>query len=240
MRAPDRAAAREMMDAEEVDPAQLARSLADLRTVNRWLGGIRVALHALAPLLRDVRGEASVLDVATGSGDIPIALARWARANGISVRVLATDNHPVTLAQARQHAAMEPRICIASADALELPYDDGAFHIAMCHTALHHFRPDAAVRLLSELNRVATVGVAVTDLERSRIGIVVANALAATVWRRHPITRHDGPVSARAAYTAAEVRCMAAAAGMQNIEIRTSFFANRLALVSRRSREPGP
>lgn len=222
------------MDADEVDSVELARSLADLRRVNQWLGGTRVALQAMAPLLQGARGEVTVLDVATGSGDIPLALVRWARTEGIACRVLATDLHPVTLSLAREHTAGESQVRVTAADALDLPYDDGAFRVAMCHTALHHFEPELAVRVMRELYRVASQGVVVTDLLRSRIGIFVASALAATAWRRHPITRHDGPVSVRAAYTAREVRDMASAAGMKNIVVRTSFFANRLALVSRK------
>ena len=226
------------MDAAGVDGAELARSLTDLEMVNRWLGGARVAIEALGPLLRPAGGgEIRVLDVATGSADIPLALARWARREGLGVRVLATDAHPRTVAVARERAAGDPGVAVEQADALALPYADGAFDFATCHTALHHFDPPEAVRLLAELRRVATRGVVVTDLLRSWTGLAGVRLLAATVWRRHPITRHDGPASIRAAYTLRELRDLARRAGLGEARARSWFFFNRVALVAELGRE---
>ena len=231
---PERIRSPELMDQEEVDAAELARSLADLEGVNRWLGGSRVVLEALAPLLRKTQGEEiRVLDVATGSADIPIALVRRARMAGVALRVVATDAHPGTLEVARRRVAGHPSISVEEADALALPFPDGAFHFAMCHTALHHFDPPDAVRVLAELGRVATTAVVVTDLVRSRVGLAAARLLAATLWRRHPVTRHDGPVSVRGAYTVAEIRALAAEAGLGPSYVRSYFFYNRMSLVAR-------
>ncbi|MBW3629235.1 MAG: methyltransferase domain-containing protein [Gemmatimonadetes bacterium] len=237
MRPPERVRAPELMDAPEVDAAELERSLDDLERVNRWLGGSRVVLEALAPLLRRIDGEdVRVLDVGTGSADIPIVLARRARKVGVAMRIVATDAHPSTVVVARRRAAGERTITVEQADALALPYPDGAFHFAMCHTAMHHFDPPEAVRVLAELGRVSTRAVLVTDLVRSWTGVAGVRLMAATIWRRHPVTRHDGPVSLRAAYTPAELSEMAQQAGLGRHYIRTHFFFNRMALVA----EPRP
>ena len=230
---PARRRSAELMDGAGVDGAELARSLADLRGVNRWLGGTRVVLESLGPLLRRAAGrETRVLDVATGAADIPLALVRWAREEKVALRVVATDGHPLTVAIARGHAAGEPAVTVEVADALALPYPDGAFDFAMCHTALHHFDPPDAVRLLAELRRVATRGVVVTDLLRSWTGLAAVRLLAATVWRGHPVTRHDGPASIRGAYTLAELRDLARRAGLGEPRVRSWFFFNRAALVA--------
>lgn len=229
----------ELMDAPAVDAGELAHGLADLRGVNRWLGGKRTALGAIDPLLRRLGGrEITVLDVATGSGDLPLALVTWARGAGLSVRVTATDLHPATLAAARAHTAVEPSVQVQSADALSLPFEDGAFDFAMCHTALHHFEESDAIRVLRELDRVARCGVVVTDLARSAPALLGARLLAGTVWRRHPVTRHDGPRSVAAAFTRRELAELAAAAGMIGARVhRRPVF--RLALVVDRTASCG-
>jgi SAM-dependent methyltransferase len=210
------------MDAPGVDVAELEHGLADLRGVNRWLGGERTALGAVLPLVRRLKGrEVRVLDVATGSGDLPLALSRRAREAGARVRIVATDLHEGTLAAARAHTAADPDVQVRSADALSLPFADDEFDLAMCHTALHHFDEPDAVRLLRELDRVARCGVVVTDLYRSRPALLGARLLAATVWRRHPVTRHDGPHSVAAAFTPYELEELAAAAGMEGALVRT-------------------
>src|SRR5688572_5042617 len=59
----------------------LRGNLRDIRRANRWFGGTRAVVTTLAPLLRtqDATVPLSILDVATGSADIPIALAGWAQ-----------------------------------------------------------------------------------------------------------------------------------------------------------------
>jgi SAM-dependent methyltransferase len=234
---PARRRSPELMDEQRVDAAELGRSLADLERVNRWLGGSRVALDALEPLLRACDApEIRVLDVGTGSADIPLVLARRARELGVDVRITATDAHRSTIEVARERAAGERAVTVERADALALPYADGAFHFAMCHTALHHFDPPDAVRVLAELGRVASRAVVVTDLFRSWTGLAAVRLLAATIWRRHPVTRHDGPVSVRGAYTAAELRALAREAGLREPRTRSYILFNRMSLVARPAR----
>jgi ubiquinone/menaquinone biosynthesis C-methylase UbiE len=220
------------MDEPGQDRAELARSLADLRGVNRWLGGTRVLLHHLDELVdRHPRDAYRLLDVATGSGDIPLHVARWARERGIPVEIVATDNHPTTLELAREHTSAEPTIRTAFADALKLPFADDAFDIAMLSTALHHFDDERdCVKVLRELHRVSRIGFIVNDLARSRPALIGAHLLAATVWRTHPVTRHDGPLSVRRAFTPAELRSLAARAGFANAHV-TAHFPFRVAMV---------
>lgn len=237
MMALPRAAGAELMDRPDADPAELARSLADLREVNRWLGGHRVVLRHLATLLpADPAREYALLDVATGSADVPLAVLAWARRTGRRVRVTATDVHAATLAEAARRVAGHPGISVEPADALRLPYPDGAFDAAMLCTALHHFdREEDALLVLRELARVSRIGVVVSDLRRTRAALLGARLLAATRWRSHPITRHDGPLSVRRAFTAAELRGLAERAGLDDSRVH-GHGPFRLALVARRPR----
>jgi len=227
-----RMAGAELMDEPAQDPGELARSLEDLRAVNRWLGGTRVALHHLRDLVRrHPRGEYRILDIATGSGDIPLEVARWARGEDVQVRIVATDNHPATMQVARQHTAAEPSIAVETADALRLPYADDSFDVALLSTALHHFDAERdCMRVLREMHRVSRVGFVVNDLARSRTALLGARLLAVTAWRTHPVTRHDGPLSVRRSFTPAELRALAARAGFPNARVH-AHFPFRLALV---------
>lgn len=224
----------ERMDAPDVDPAELDRSLADLRRVNRWLGGTRVVVHHLTRLLAGTPpGPVEVLDVATGSGDVPRTLVEWGRSRGRAMRVVATDVHAGTLAHARRYLHDVAGVRVEAADARDLPYDDGSFDIALCSTALHHFRDDDAVRVVHELARVSRIGFIVNDLERSRGALWGVRLLAATVWRSHPVTRHDGPLSVRRSFTARELRDLARRAGVAHARVHR-HLPFRLALVGSR------
>lgn len=219
--------AEEWMDSPEQDVGDLDRTLADLRGVNRWLGGTRVVLTHMRRMLRRAGpGSYSLLDVGTGSADIPLVLTRAFP----QLEIVATDAHAQTLELARHHVGDLPRIRVEPADALALPYPDKTFDFALCSTALHHFEPPDAVRVLGELARVARRGVIVNDLRRSPLNLLGAKLLAVTVWRHNRLTRHDGPLSVRRSYTPTEMALLAQAAGLQRGRVYT-HLPFRLALV---------
>src|SRR5687767_5114388 len=112
-------------DAAHVGQGTLAGNLRDIRRANRWFGGTRAVLDALQPAWAACPPDAplTILDLATGSADIPVAIVQQARQVGRSVRVLATDLQPSVLAVARTTELPE-EVELALADARALPYSD--------------------------------------------------------------------------------------------------------------------
>lgn len=233
---PPHSDAAELLDTPGTIPAPtLAHNLRDIRRVNRFAGGTAVVLRHLPELLDGVsRGTTiTLLDIATGSGDIPRALVRWERRHGYDLRVLATDVSEDVLAVARRETAGEPTITIEACDARALPYRDGAFDIAVCSLALHHFPRAEAVRVLAEMSRVSRRGIILNDLVRTWPGYVGAWLLGnATTTNR--LTRHDAPLSILRAFTPDELAEMAREAGLTNIIVTPHLFW-RMALVARQS-----
>ncbi len=225
--APARIERAEMIDSGDATPEDFEGTFRDMARINRHLGGMTATLRALRRLVaalppcdRPVR----ILDIATGGADVPRAIAREARAGrlgGRGVEVAATDGHPAVLELARRWtpASEYPEVMIAEADALRLPYEDGAFDLALCSLALHHFSTDDASRIVSEMERVTTGGWIVNDLLRSRVAYGLIWALARAV-RAHPLTCHDGPVSVMRAYTPSEYTELARRAGILDCEVR--------------------
>lgn len=97
----------ELMDDPGVPRDDLALSLRYIRAVNRRLGGVSSLLFHLHGWSRDwPKGRPiTLLDIATGSADLPIAAVQWARRAGHDLRVTAVDLHPTTLDLAREHIA---------------------------------------------------------------------------------------------------------------------------------------
>ena len=226
----------ELLDAlDNVPPPVLAQNLRDIRRVNRYFGGTAVVLAHLPALLDRVPHATpiTVLDLATGSGDIPHALVRWGRRQGRDVRVVATDIADDILTIARRETAGEPRIVVETADVRELPYGDATFDIVTCSLALHHLSREDAVQALREMWRVARRGVIVNDLTRSWGGYIGAH-LIGILTTTNRLTRHDAPLSVLRAWTPAELRTMATEAGLMNSTI-TCHLWSRVALVGTRS-----
>ncbi|HEX5166431.1 MAG TPA: methyltransferase domain-containing protein [Thermomicrobiales bacterium] len=198
----------------------LSENLRDIRRANRWFGGTGAVLAALSglPSLWESGQPVSILDVATGSADIPVAVADWAERSGRDVTIVATDLQPAVLAVARA-ATHGERITIEQADALNLPYGDSAFDVVTLSLALHHFEPADAVRALHEMARVGRLALLVNDLERSRAGLAGA-WLFAHLLTTNPMTRNDAPLSVRRAYTQPEALALANAAGWHSARVR--------------------
>jgi SAM-dependent methyltransferase len=209
---------RELLDAESLDAQALRRNLGDIRRINALLGWRAFTVRAVSRYAR-AQGltRFTLLDVASGSADMPLAVARWAARAGIQARIVATDINAEIVAVAREQTAGVPGMLVERQDALALPYAPGSFDIALCTLALHHFEPEAAVALLRGMARVGR-HVMVFDVVRSRLAYVGATVLT-QIAGMDGMTRHDAPASVRRAYSAAELRELAARAGLAGARV---------------------
>ena len=107
------------------------------------------------PLMRGLAGieRPLVLDVATGTGRLPLALLRE-RFRG---QIIGLDLSPGMLRQARRKLrAYGDRVCLIRQDASRLPFEDNTFHAVTCMESLE-FMPQPLVTL-SEMVRVLAPG----------------------------------------------------------------------------------
>ena len=214
-----RSTGRELIDGPVQSRQELEGSFRDIEAANRWLGGFR-ALCATV-LSRD--GIRTVLDVGTGSADMPRALVRAARSRGKALSITCTDANPAMLDVARSRGGNDSSLTFAREDGTALSFETASFDAAMCNLSLHHFDEPSAVRLLSELRRVSRVTPVVTDLRRSRVAWALAWILS-RIYSRNRLTRHDAPMSVLRAYTPAEAIDLARRAGWRGPRVRRVAF----------------
>jgi SAM-dependent methyltransferase len=208
----------ELMDRPVDAPEELEQNLADIEFANRWLGGI-------VPIRREVRRTRArtILDVGSGSADIPYALVRDGRRRGVDVRVTCLDHSDAMIAIARRRTGGDDALTFVRGEGEHLPFDDGAFDVVTCALALHHFEPPAARELLREMRRVARVTPIVGDLRRSYLAFA-GTWLYAHVTTCNRLTRHDAPLSVRRAYVPAEALTLAREAGWRSPRVLTERF----------------
>jgi ubiquinone/menaquinone biosynthesis C-methylase UbiE len=225
----------ELMDAPVDDPAELAENFRDIERVNRLLGGTSIILRHLPALIPPApAGPITILDLATGSADIPLAVVRWAKRRHLDVQVIASDYAPDILDVARARCAGESGIALTEYDARALPLPNQSVDIVLCSLALHHFDPADAVRVLREMHRLGRRGFIVNDLRRERLAFAAA-WVAAHLTTRNRLTRHDAPLSVRRAYTPAELAGLLDQAGVDGASITTHPWF-RMAAVARGER----
>jgi hypothetical protein len=229
---------RELMEAPDLDAAALGRTLQDLAWINRRLGGLRLILGQLERLLPHLPRPVRILDVGTGYADIPRGIVDWARRRRVPVAVEAVDRHPGVLALAQAASQAYPEIRVRAAEATALPYASGSVHLALASLLLHHLEGEEPVRLLRELDRVASRAALVNDLRRGWLPLA-ATWLGLRLCSRDPLIRHDGPLSVRRAFSPAEMLALAREAGWRAPRV-TQHVPFRLALVTRKGRDGAP
>jgi 2-polyprenyl-3-methyl-5-hydroxy-6-metoxy-1,4-benzoquinol methylase len=221
----------EWLDAPAIGESDLRRNLRDIRRINALLGWTASATRAVAALTQAAPQRAwTLLDVASGSADIPLAIAQWAKQARPNMTVVASDINPQIVAIAREQCQAMPNIQVRHLDALDLTDQVQRVDIALCTLALHHFAPQDAIVLLRNMARVAR-HVLVFDAVRSRMAYGGVIALT-RLLRMDPMTCHDAPISVQRAYAPTELRQMARQAGLPQASVKV-VFPFRLMLSSR-------
>jgi SAM-dependent methyltransferase len=220
----------EWMDAPDVDPELLRRSLKFIRRINALLGYTRATLSHLKRFSRQWKpGERiTILDVATGSGDVPAAILKWAKRRGFDVRIVGIDLHEQTARTAAENTG--PRFSVMRGNAVALPFADGSFDYVLTSMFLHHLDDDVAVAVLREMNRVARRGLIATDLLRNRRAYAWITLF--TLWA-NPMVKHDARVSVAQAFSLPETLLLQERAGLAYTK-HFVHFAHRFALAGER------
>lgn len=217
---------------------ELSTTLRDIRRANIFGLGTWVIKHHLEGLLRyvPIDRQVRILDLATGSGDIPEELCRWARKSGRPMRIFATDISAEILAVARHriiNAGFGGQVEFMVCDACAPPFHDEEFDIALCSLALHHMDKEQAVELFRQMRRVSSLGFIVNDIYRSR-GAWLMAWLLTHLTTTNRFTRHDATASVLRAYTPGEVRRIAARVGVR-VSVQTHPFWRMAATWSSRN-----
>jgi len=240
----DRVDALERMDTETLSPAALRGALKFLALANRRFGGNAVVLKHFDEWRRGGPTSAgaedgsdggwragetiTVLDVGTGGADIPVALARWARARGLALRVTALDIVPAIAAVAEENARAYPEITVRQEDFRRLAARGETFDYVISSLFLHHCPPAETVDALRAFDRLARRGALVSDLLRSSASYWAVTAFS---WLAgNAVVRHDGPLSVRRAFRPDELEILARTAGLEWTARREPWFRVSLSL----------
>jgi len=208
----------ELLDDPRADPALVRAELRDIQRLNTMFGGTRAVLRALEPVFeKGGKGEWgkgngkarwTLLDVGTGSGDIPRAVQRVARRYGVELELLGIERIAAAAGLAR---AAGVTTILADGDAL--PLAPRSVDIVLASQVLHHLPRETCVRWIAALDRIARHAVVLADLRRSRFAMAGMWAVSFPLALRAQ-TRRDAVVSLRRGYTRAEFNSMLQEAGV--------------------------
>jgi SAM-dependent methyltransferase len=220
-----------MMDQPGLDVRRHVHALEALGRAN----AVSLTAASIWPAIRAASLAAAnhplrVLDVATGGGQVPLALARRARREAVDLDLMGWDFSPVAVDYARTLARRTgvQGVRFEQADALRDPMPSGV-DIVVCTLFLHHLAKPEAIMLLRRMKDAARRLVVVSDLRRTRLGAVFTWVACHTL-STSDVFRSDGRRSIAAAFSIGEARALADRAGMTEARI-TRIWPQRWLLV---------
>jgi SAM-dependent methyltransferase len=208
----------ELLDSDAATPAEVQQTLADLRRINRWFGGISTTRRMLEQVVARMRkrsadrGEITLLDVGAGSGDVSLIAARQIPPPA-QIRVTLMDRMPAHL----------PRngTGTVAGDALSLPFLDNSFDLVTCSLLIHHLEREQIVQFVNQALRVARVAVLLNDLRREPLHLALMCAGYPLFAR---LTLHDGIASVRRAYTPQELKSILGNTDAAGVEMENRYL----------------
>ena len=195
----------EMVDLPHPDPVLLRGEMKNLRIINRRFAGATLGREILKLAQRaGPARQLEILDLATGSGDLPAEIIQSMGRLGRRVKVTALDRNEVVLEEARAFTSGVQGITLVRGDILELDYPDKSFDIVICSLTLHHFTRADAVRIIREMHRLSRMGFVIGDLRRSYAALAGA-WIYTRLTTTNIMTRTDAIASVLAAFTKEEL-----------------------------------
>ena len=212
------------MDRPQPISPELLSDLHNLRALNRYFGSYRLVRYFLR---RWIQGgdQLRILDLATGSGDIPRLVAEFARRTGAEVGIDAVDLQASTIEIARKLSTGFPEIRYHCADILHFG-DENSYDIVLFSLALHHFCEEQAMLLLRRCRALSRGKVLVADLCRGWFAKVGVDLLTTTIFRE-AMTRNDARASAERSFSFQELDQLARDAGWRDYGHRRFRFARQ-------------
>ena len=200
-----RSTTMEFLDRPDCDPALAAASYRFMETVNCRFGGIRIVRRFLTAETagRYTGAPLRILDIGSGSCDIPLAVSRWARAYDIPLHFTCLEmaGHAVDIARGQLALAGNPAVQLLQEDAFTHqpaePYD-----CAVASMCFHHFSDAQILTLVQRLRGFVLNSVLINDLRRSRLSSLAARLLLAGTPAG---VRHDALLSIRRGFKISEL-----------------------------------
>jgi SAM-dependent methyltransferase len=221
----------EHLDKGDYTAEEYEGCISELQRVNQWLGDAQALRRSLlVEIARSRTTTFSVLDVGAGSGELLRVIAEWASGRNLKAKLTGLELNERSTRALRDQSQAFPGINGIRADALRLPFADGAFDYAMCSLFTHHFKDEQVVEILRELGRVTRRRIFVIDLHRHPIAYYFYTTLG-HLFLHNRLIREDGALSILRGFKPHELLRLALRAGLEGVRV-DRHFPYRLVLVA--------
>lgn len=233
---PHRSLRQRNLQAEAMDDPDLPRdehesALRGLARLNRCSGVAQAMYRRLKRIaLSRANQSLHLLDVASGSGDVPLLWAQWARRDGWSLQLTLLDLRSVAIdEQQRRARAADLHVLSLQHDCLQSPLPHG-FDVATCSLFMHHLEDQQAIQLIQAMRQASEGTVIICDLERSYLNLALVT-MASRLLSRSKVVHSDATLSVQGAFTMPEFQKISQQALGHPIKIQRLFPCRFIATI---------
>ncbi len=188
--------AEEELDNFELYGDELARTLEEIASVNKILGGNSISLKAVKQILKTLSSDktTTIVDVGCGNGDMLRSFSKMGLKHGFNIKLIGIDANPNAIEIARKLSMDFENLSYEVVNIFEDAFAKMKYDIALCTLTLHHFKDDEIMNIMQTMTENATIAVLVNDLQRSALAYRLFK-LYSWIFGLGPISKADGLTS---------------------------------------------
>lgn len=195
----------EYMDDPHIEGSLLQAVLRDINRANRLLGGIKITIEALDELIKEnPRDSYTIVDMGCGDGAMLREIALFYRKKKLKVSLIGMDLSEKALTIGQLKSSNFSEITFAHQDILQVEAEKLQCDILLCTLTMHHFADEQISTFLKQFRKLASIGIIVNDLQRSRIAYYLFKGYSA-LFIKTKIAKHDGLISIKSGFTREEL-----------------------------------
>jgi len=197
-------ALQELMDDPKCDSEKLKNTYRQFRTINKFLSRWDLIYKKeIKPILEQQDGEASLLDIGFGGGDISLQISELAAKDGFHLNITSIDSDPRSLEYIKT-LEIPSNIHFRHALSTDLVNEQASYDFVISNHLLHHLDQPSFETICTEAKLLATKKVIFNDIERSDLGYIFFTIFSKLFFRNSFIS-HDGRISIKRSYTFGEL-----------------------------------
>ncbi|MET2983908.1 methyltransferase domain-containing protein [Aureibaculum conchae] len=191
----NRSNAIEIMDDFSIEGEYLYKTLDQLASINKWLGGNSVTLKGLKKVLKNHPKETmfTLIDLGCGNGDMLRIVSNYLNKNNYNFKLIGIDANAFTINYAKELSKDYPEITYLQQDIFSEDFKSLQYDLVLATLFLHHFKEDQIIEVLNGAIKTVKIGIVINDLHRHWLAYYLFKGLS--LFIKNPMVKQDGLTS---------------------------------------------
>lgn len=211
----------EIMDDLNCAGHMLDQTLRELEIINKWLGGNRITINALANLLHGypASSEVTIVDLGCGGGDMLKIIDAWGKRKKLRLKLIGIDANPYIVEFARKNLSDYPHIHFQTMNIFSEDFQHQKYDIVVGTLFYHHFSDKQLIQFFECLKHQIRIGFILNDIHRHWLAYYAIKLLT-QAFSKSSMVKYDAPLSVLRAFKKEELVQILGTVGFEKVLIR--------------------